>query len=68
MTHEAFPLFFVAQWLKPRPIYALCHILLFWGLRGGADVLFVINAYSLTQSEVPSKLIGRVITVTRVLT
>ena len=52
----------------PRPIYALCHILLFWGLRGGADVLFVINAYSLTQSEVPSKLIGRVITVTRVLT
>lgn len=43
-------------------------LLIFWGARGGADVLFVINAYSLTQSEVPGKLIGRVITVTRVLT
>ena len=43
-------------------------LLLCWGLRGGADVLFVINTYSLAQSEVPDKLIGRVITVTRVLT
>lgn len=43
-------------------------LLLCWGLRGGSDVLFVINTYSLAQSEVPDKLIGRVITVTRVLT
>ena len=51
---------------------ALTHwywaLLLFWSLRGGADAFFIVNAYSLTQSEVPSKLLGRVITVTRVLT
>lgn len=51
---------------------ALTHwywtLLLFWTMRGGADVLFIINAYSLTQSEVPSQLLGRVITFTRVMT
>ncbi|HET8842335.1 MAG TPA: MFS transporter, partial [Ktedonobacteraceae bacterium] len=43
-------------------------LFLFWALRGGADVLFVINAYSLTQIAVPNRLLGRVITITRVLT
>lgn len=43
-------------------------LLLLWVLRGGADVLFLIHAYSLTQSNVPRRLLGRVITVTRVLT
>ncbi len=43
-------------------------LLLLWALRGGADVLFTINAYSLTQIAVPNQLLGRVITVTRVLT
>ena len=31
-------------------------------------MLFTINAYSLTQTAVPNQLLGRVITVTRVLT
>lgn len=43
---------------------ALC----FWILRGGADVLFLINSYSLVQSMVPNHLLGRVITFIRVLT
>jgi MFS family permease len=51
---------------------ALSHwywlLLLFWALRGGADILFLIHAYSLTQTTVPHQLLGRVITVTRVLT
>lgn len=51
---------------------ALTHwywaLLLFWALRGGADILFLIHAYSLTQIAVPHQLLGRVITVTRVLT
>lgn len=51
---------------------ALTHsywaLLLLWTLRGGADILFLIHAYSLTQTIVPHRLLGRVITVTRVLT
>jgi MFS family permease len=51
---------------------ALSHwywiLLLLWALRGGADILFLIHAYSLTQTAVPHQLLGRVITVTRVLT
>ena len=51
---------------------ALTHwywvLLLLWALRGGADVLFMITSYSLTQTAVPNQLLGRVITVTRVLT
>jgi len=43
-------------------------LLLLWALRGGADVLFIISTYSLTQSAVPNRFLGRVITVTRVLT
>lgn len=43
-------------------------LLLFWALRGGADVLFTITSYSLAQLAVPNQLLGRVITVTRVLT
>jgi|SRR5579872_3527549 len=42
--------------------------LLCWLLRGGADALFIIGAYSLTQNIVPNQLLGRVITTTRVLT
>jgi hypothetical protein len=37
-------------------------------LRGGADVLFLITTYSLTQIAVPNQLLGRVITVIRVST
>ena len=51
---------------------ALTHwywlLLLLWTLRGGADVLFIINTYSLTQTSVPDQLLGRVITFIRVLT
>ena len=51
---------------------ALTHwywaLLLLWILRGGADILFLIHAYSLTQTAVPHHLLGRVITITRVLT
>src|SRR5260221_624207 len=43
-------------------------LLLLWALRGGADVLFTITAYSLTEIAVPNQLLCRVITVTRVLT
>lgn len=43
-------------------------LLLLWALRGGADVLFIISTYSLTQTVVPNQLFGRVITVVRVLT
>ncbi len=42
-------------------------LLFFWGICGGAGILFNITSYSLTQSEVPSKLLGRVITFARVL-
>jgi MFS family permease len=43
-------------------------LLFVWALRGGADVLFIISTYSLTQTAVPNQLFGRVITVIRVLT
>jgi MFS family permease len=43
-------------------------LLLLWALRGGADVLFTITSYSLAQVAVPNQLLGRVITVIRVLT
>jgi MFS family permease len=43
-------------------------LLLLWALRGGADVLFTITSYSLAQMVVPNQLLGRVITVLRVLT
>jgi MFS family permease len=43
-------------------------LLLLWALRGGADVLFTITSYSLAQTAVPNQLLGRVITVVRVLT
>lgn len=43
-------------------------LLLLWALRGGADVLFMVAAYSLTQTAVPNQLLGRVLIVTRVLT
>jgi MFS family permease len=43
-------------------------VLVIWTLRGGADVLFLISAYSVTQRIVPNSLLGRVITFTRVLT
>jgi MFS family permease len=43
-------------------------LLLLWALRGGADVLFLITTYSLTQIAVPNQLLGRVITVIRVST
>jgi len=43
-------------------------LLLLWALRGSADVLFTITSYSLAQSTVPNQLLGRAITVIRVLT
>jgi MFS family permease len=43
-------------------------LILLWALRGGADVLFTITSYSLAQTAVSSQLLGRVITVIRVLT
>jgi MFS family permease len=43
-------------------------LLLLWALHGGADVLFLITTYSLTQIAVPNQLLGRVITVIRVST
>ncbi len=43
-------------------------LLLLWALRGGADVLFIITSYSLAQIAIPNQLLGRVITVIRVLT
>ena len=43
-------------------------LLLVWALRGGEDILFTINVYSLVQTAVPNQLLGRVITVARVLT
>ena len=43
-------------------------LLLLWALRGGADVLFIITSYSLAQLAVPNQLLGRIITVIRVLT
>ena len=42
--------------------------LLFWTLRGGVDVLFIIGTYSLTQILIPNQVLGRVITSIRVLT
>lgn len=41
-------------------------VLVIWALRGGADVLFLISAYSLTQLIVPNALLGRVITFTEI--
>ncbi len=53
-------------------LMALTHsypfVLIIWALRGGADILFLISAYSITQRIVPNALLGRVITFTRVLT
>jgi MFS family permease len=43
-------------------------VLIVWSVRGGADVLFVICTYSLAQRIVPNALLGRVITIVRVLT
>ena len=43
-------------------------LFLLWTLRGGADVLFIITSYSLAQLAVPNQLLGRVITVIRVMT
>jgi MFS family permease len=43
-------------------------LLVLWALRGGADVLFTINLYSLAQITLPNQLLGRVLTITRVLT
>lgn len=42
-------------------------VLLLWAVRGGGDVLFVTTSYSLVQRLVPSMLLGRTITVLRVL-
>lgn len=42
-------------------------VLVLWAVRGGADMLFVITSYSLVQRLVPSALLGRTITVLRVL-
>src|SRR5262249_20818793 len=39
-----------------------------WALRSGADILFFIATYSLVQFAVPLRLLGRVITIIRVLT
>jgi len=47
-------------------VYAVALVL--WAVRGGADVLFTISTYSLTQRMAPNHLLGRTITVTRVLT
>ncbi len=53
-------------------VLSLTHLywlaLFLWMVRGGVDVFFIINAYSLTQSLVAHELLGRVITFTRVLT
>lgn len=43
-------------------------LLLCWSLRSGGEILFNINAYSMSQIAVPDQLLGRVITFTRVLT
>ncbi|HET8909211.1 MAG TPA: MFS transporter [Ktedonobacterales bacterium] len=42
-------------------------VLLLWAMRSGADVLFAVSSYSLVQRLVPSPLLGRTITVLRVL-
>jgi len=51
---------------------ALTHqywlFLLCWLLRGGADALFIVGTYSLTQHIVPNHMLGRVLTFIRVLT
>lgn len=49
-------------------VHAYWAALALWALRGGADVLFVIGTYSLTQRLAPNELLGRVITFIRVLT
>lgn len=43
-------------------------VLVLWAVRGGADVLFTISTYSLTQRVAPNQLLGRTITVIRVVT
>jgi MFS family permease len=57
--------FFVAI---PAVTHWYWALLLCWSLRSGADVLFMISAYSMSQMAVPNQLLGRVITFTRVLT
>ncbi len=42
-------------------------MLLLWAVRGGADVLFVTTSYSLVQRLAPGALLGRTITILRVL-
>ena len=42
-------------------------VLLLWAVRGGADVLFVTTSYSLVQRLAPGALLGRTITILRVL-
>ncbi|HZO72839.1 MAG TPA: MFS transporter [Ktedonobacteraceae bacterium] len=54
--------------LVPSMTHWYLILLLTWILRSGADVLFVINTYSLAQITVPNQLLGRVITFIRVLT
>jgi MFS family permease len=43
-------------------------LLLCWTLHSGTDVLFLISSYSMLQTAVPNRLLGRVITFIRVLT
>jgi MFS family permease len=43
-------------------------LLLCWSLHAGVEILFNINAYSMSQVAIPNQLLGRVITFTRVLT
>jgi len=53
-------------------VLSLTHLywlsLFLWMIRGGIDVLFTVNSYSLVQSIVSHELLGRVITFIRVLT
>jgi hypothetical protein len=42
-------------------------VLLLWAVRGGADVLFVTTSYNLVQRLAPGTLLGRTITILRVL-
>jgi hypothetical protein len=53
--------------LVAAELHAYGVVLLLWAVRGGADVLFVTTSYSLVQRLVPGALLGRTITVLRVL-
>jgi hypothetical protein len=53
--------------LVAAQVHVYGAVLLLWAVRGGADVLFVTTSYSLVQRLVPSILLGRTITVLRVL-